>query len=574
MKRSFPQEGNTPIVGQSVVPPLKRGAYGGRQNESGRRYGTTAEDLRQFPNKDAGEEDYRSFIISDQMYLDYYRTRSDRYYFDYRRENNPKTLNLKINKNTFPTRMSSSYFFFNFNGTVTIPKKPTDQDALKMSLLKVLNYKFLRMLKECSIQYGSNSQEVCLHLTCYNIIQRIMYYLQLPVSKSNAINEMALSDMFSDFHLDNFTEDNTNSLIETANFYNLKMLDLDPDYSNGTEADVTKNFNFQIVLPLTLLHPMFNYDSVLAPEADLTFKFEFFDMDKIPQRIFINPSNFEISINIDMKNCFLFVEQPEQSPHVLMSLKTKEYKYSPIVLPIPYNTTIYKPAGQQSVELMLIPENGKMPGKIDFLITDDTFLNNSLFVSRILKYLKSIRFHINLPFPAHRGYQYFLKATDDNVKLPVEDTPRKDFNFVLPEYQTHHNLQYSIFGEQFVSKGFKYPLKGSMPALNYLLQNQFEKLDRKLVKELTSIGNAQFFQQAILQPSNQFNENPFPTVRGSLSIILEFKDEYTDQELSKVFLANFYYNYELHMESDKVSFLPLEDLGVNLDSAKKSHISR
>src|ERR1700709_1073233 len=117
MKRSFPQEGNTPIVGQSVVPPLKRGAYGGRQNESGRRYGTTAEDLRQFPNKDAGEEDYRSFIISDQMYLDYYRTRSDRYYFDYRRENNPKTLNLKINKNTFPTRMSSSYFFFNFNGT-------------------------------------------------------------------------------------------------------------------------------------------------------------------------------------------------------------------------------------------------------------------------------------------------------------------------------------------------------------------------------------------------------------------------------------------------------------------------
>ena len=84
MSRGLMQEGNSPIVGQSVIPNLRRGAYGGRQNESGRRYGTTAEDLREFPSKDAGEEDYRSFIISDQMYLDYFRTRHERYYFDYR----------------------------------------------------------------------------------------------------------------------------------------------------------------------------------------------------------------------------------------------------------------------------------------------------------------------------------------------------------------------------------------------------------------------------------------------------------------------------------------------------------
>lgn len=575
MSRGLMQEGNSPIVGQSVIPNLRRGAYGGRQNESGRRYGTTAEDLREFPSKDAGEEDYRSFIISDQMYLDYFRTRHERYYFDYRQGESPTVLNLQLKKNTFPTRMSSAYFFFNFKGNLTLKKKPTEEaDPIKVSDLTVLNYKFWRILKECSIQVGANNQEVCLHLNCYNALHRIMYFLQLPVSRSNAVNEFAMCDMFADFHVDNFEEEANNSVIATANYYNLLMMGLDPNESNTSETeDKVLPYNFQIALPLTLLHPMFNFDSVLPPEVDLNIKFTLLKPEDMVKKIFFSSLDIPVTCEVDMKNCFLYVEQPEQNPHVLMSLKTKEYKYSPIVLPIPYVANIRKPAGQKTVEMMLIPENGKMPVKIDFMLTTNNFLGSQLFVSQILHYLKSIRFHINQPFPASRSYEYYINASDANVKVPNENSARKDFNFVLPEFQTHHNLQYSIFGEQFVTKGFKYPVKGMLPALNYLSQNQFETLDPAKVKELVKIGNDQYFQQAILQPSNQFNENPYPTVRGSLGLILEFQDSFKNNNITDLnILCNFYYNYELHMENDKVSFLPLEDLGVNLDSAKKGDI--
>lgn len=570
----MPQEGNSPMTGQSVIPSLRRGVYGGKQNESGRRYGTTAEDLRQFPNKDAGEEDYRSFVISDQMNLDYFRTRHEKYYFDYRQEENPTTLNIKIQKNTFPTRMSSSYFFFNFKGTVTLPAQEAGEDAKKMSDLYVLNYKFWRMLKDCSIQMGSNCQEVSLHLNCYNILHRIMYFLQLPVSKSNALNEFAFADMFSDFHVDTYNEHPGNSINKNANAYNLYLMGLDPTVENATEEDVIYPFNFQIVLPLTLLHPMFNYDSVLPPEVDLQIKFNFFKPEDVVKKIFINETNnYDIKFSIDMKNCFLHVEQPEQNPHTIMSLKTKEYKYSPITLPVPYVSNLYKNAGQKTSELILIPENGKMPVKIDFLLIKNENVGKQLFVSQIFNYLKSIRFIINQPFPARREYEYFVLPSSVDVAVPGIESARKDFNFVLPEYQAHHNLQYSNFGEQFVSKGFKYPLKGSMPTVPFLNVSQFKSVTAENFTDLTQIGNAQYFQQAILQPSNQFNENPYPTVRGSLSVILEFNDTKAALDVNDLtLLCNFYYNYELHMENDKVSFLPLEDLGVNLDTSKKGNL--
>ncbi len=575
MSRAITQQGNTPIVGQSIIPNLKRGVYGSKINESGRKYGTTAEDLRSFPNKDVGEEDNRSFDVSNYMNTDNFRVRREKNYFEYRQEEYPSVLNLKLKQNTFSTRMTSSYFFFEVTGKVTVPKQtPATEDVpavpTKITDLACLNYKFFRMLKECHIEVGANCQEICLHLNCFNQLHRIMYMLQQPISRSNALNEFAMCDMFSEFHLDDY--DSNNSCHLAANNYNFRLIGLDPTFVNDTDSDVDKDFTIQLVVPLSLIHPFFDHDTVLPPGLDIDFKFEFFRGDDLVKKIFILPSGkdgWKVDAKINMKNCFLFVEQPEQVPRILMNLKTRNYKFSPIVLPIPYVCQITKPSGQLTVEQFLIPENGKMPVKFDFMLINNEDMGKALFKSQNMHYLDSFRCNINQPFPAHRQFEYYTKAILPNVKVPTENSARKDINFVLPEFQQHHNLLYSLFGEQYVWKGFRPPIKGAIPIIEYLNSSWFSKVEPSKITELVKINNDQQFQQGILQPSNIFNGLPYPVVRGSLGVVLKFQEKYQADTLNLTVLCNFYYNYELHIENDKVSFLLLEDLGVNLDSAKK-----
>lgn len=569
MSRSIPQQPGAPIVGSSII---RRGAYGANVPESGRKYGTTAEDLRNFPQKDAGEEDYRSFVISDQMNTDYFRTRFDTYYFEYRQEESPTVLSMRVPKNPFPIRMNSAFFFFDFEGTVTIPKKSAEEDPDNLLTdIKPLNYKWLRMIKEASIKYGANSQEVCLHLTPYNTLNRIMYYMTQPCSKSNLRNNFIFADMIPDFHVDGIPLTGTkNSLSETAAFYNWTLLDVkDPDNEKNSSItdDKLVKFKYQVCLPLTLLHPMFNYETVLPPESDLFFKFDFFKMEDCVKKIFKTEKDWAITMKLNMRNCALNVEMPEQNPQVLLSLKMKQYRYSPILLPVSFNCQVYKPAGSLISQIRIVPENGMMPVKIDFSLAENDDVNNDRFVGKIFKYLKKIRYNINQPFPQHREFEYFVNYTTD-AKLPDQDCPRRRIEFSMPEFAQHHNLQFSKFGEQFVSKGFKPPIKGSNTSVNLLDLIQFEKPNQTAFLENTSITNDQYFQQTILQPSNQFNAFPYPIVRGSLNLILTFQETHKDTELNLNCLFNLYYNYELHVESDKVSFLPLEDLGVNLDTPK------
>lgn len=91
------QQPNAPIIG----------AYGNANNP--RKYGVTVEDFRRV-NKEANEEDYRHFILSDSMYLTYEKTNVERVYFEtLNRE--PDYFKLKLPKNSFPHRTDSAFFF-------------------------------------------------------------------------------------------------------------------------------------------------------------------------------------------------------------------------------------------------------------------------------------------------------------------------------------------------------------------------------------------------------------------------------------------------------------------------------
>lgn len=574
MTATVPQVASARQVGFGVPNP-----YGSTSNF--RRYGVTAEELRAFPNKDADEEDHRRFQVSDTMYMNYEKTNRETVYFQNSNSRYPNTLKLTFPKSSYPLRTDTAYFLFTFSVRIRAPKfvAPTLFDQEKSNApttpRKLIDeryattMKLFKAIKQTTVTVGSNSAQVTFPHSCFNYQNVAMDFLVKPISESNASQEYMMADIVPTCLILDSKAPDTNYLTSLSDLL-FKIINVDPQMTQNSDSEIDTRMDVNFVLPLTMLHPMFNFNTVIAPGLDVTVEFDLQDFKSIAESWFpllpnITDQQFDITVRPQVGRCYLSIEQPIQTSDVLQSLKTKRYMFD-VLIPQFFRKEIVKNAGQSMISnLCLKPPKSGMPSRMQFmlLLKSEFNLKNYSLSDVCRRYLDKIVFKINLPFPYQRTMIF------NNTRRSTNDTFR-DYSLAKAYYQSLDNFRYTEYGEEHVTRGV-FP---SISKINPMLQLsnsfpwKFETSEKDASRTITE--NIESFPYSLLLlPSDLFNQNPFPEVRGSLTCDLYFKDDVKADELQFVLFANFDFYHRIHIQNGKCLILPLDDLGVALDEAKR-----
>lgn len=595
-----------------------------------RRFGVTAEEIRSFKGKDADEEDFRSFVI-DEMYTDYEKTPRVNYYFQNTQDDYPDVLTLTLGKNTYPHRMDTAYFHFQFKYTFDIkplegggeepvnpdpvnPDKPDNpdptnpdgtEDPSKPSFSPPLDptpepeetvrrvdengkpvppftikdyrltaYKFIKACNQIEISIGSNAENLTIQSGCGKYQNRWMDYMMRPMSESNLHQEFAMMDMLPAFQLLDANREDDDQIEELLEAYLYYLMSLDPEIKQ-TDVRIFKTFKIDFVVPLTLIHPMFNFNSILSPELDLSFTFRFNSASEIGRAWFFNhtssedlPKAFKIKARVVPKHSFLSIEQPHQVSSILKSLKTKSYLYD-VLVPTYERMALSKPPSVESLRnVVLRNPKSTIPVKMDFMLIDkkDFDVWEYVLQDRCKDVLDRIEFIINLPFPYKRVVRFDQEA---QVNEPGDKALMWDYSVSKATYQSMDNFSWAQFGEEHVTRGAVPNILKLAPRTLALQDSLWYPYDQFTVNDLHYRTQSRYWPNSIiLLPSDQLNQNPFPDVRGSLSINLVFKPSMRDQDKNYLFFFNSYSWRRVHLENDKAIVLPLDDLNVKLDESK------
>lgn len=597
-----------------------------------RRFGVTAEEIRSFKGKDADEEDFRSFVI-DEMYTDYEKTPRVNYYFQNTQDEYPDVLTLTLGKNTYPHRMDTAYFRFQFKYTFDIkalegdgggeepenpdepvdpnkpePDEPVDPDKPSsppdqptpdpeggsipsiqrvdgegeepvppygVSDFRLTAYKFIKACNQIEISIGSNAESITVQSGCGKYQNRWMDLMMRPMSESNLKQEFAMMDMLPSFMLLDANRDDDDQIERDMEAYLFGLMNLNPTELVQKDVRYNKTFKVDFVVPLTLIHPMFNFNSILSPELDLSFTFRFNPASEIGRAWFFNFSESEalakaikIKARVVPKHSFLSIEQPHQISSILKSLKTKSYVYD-ILVPTYERIALSKPSSVESLRnIVLRNPKSTIPVKMDFMLIDkkDFDVWEYVLQDRCKDVLDRIEFIINLPFPYKRVIRFDQEA---EVNEEGDKTLMWDYSVSKATYQSMDNFSWAQFGEEHIVRGAVPNILKFAPSTIAMQDQIWTDQEMFKLKERHYRTQARYWPNSIiLLPSDQLNQNPFPDVRGSLSINLVFKPSMRDQDKNYLFFFNSHSWRRVHLENDKAIVLPLDDLNVKLDESK------
>lgn len=569
MSAAIPQQPGVPVVANPYGQPAQA-----------RRYGVTAEQLRAFGGKEAGEEDFRHFLVSDTMNLSYEKTKREWVYMQNTQQRYPSRMTFTVPKSSYPYRMDTGYFFFAFNLDVEFTrvveetgdegKQYADPVQPSLSDVKCLSNKFLKLLKQVTITMGSNKATLTFPESDLNYQNRVMYYMQRPISASNRTQEYAMADMLMDFRIMENREDGEKTTFDSDRSRLLwAVMNVNPSKYAADPSTAKTNYRIplQFVVPLTLLHPVFNFDSVVCPGLDLSFDFEFLYGSEAANACFVkggaNPENIAMRVRSAPHLCRLSLEQPYQYSEVLTNLKFRTYLYD-VLLPQYYRTQLAKPksAGTFLSNVYFKLPKSPMPVRLDFLLVESKNIrqNPRAFRDACVKYLEYVEFKVTLPFPFTKRIYFDNLGSTGNFS--------KDYTVAEGLYQSMGAFTTADYAHQRVESGtyppvsLMYPLNPIAyhgPLLSSKLNDDDYFADLKTLSETAP-------HSVILQPSGIFNQNPFPEVRGTLAVDFKFKEQYKDADLQFELFVNFYNYFRVEVKNGKVLILALDDLGVALSA--------
>lgn len=551
-----------------------------------KRYGVSSDEMREFKNKEASEEDYRKFIVSDSMSLSYERTTTRRVYFENAGSNSPLELNLTLPKDSFPTRANNGFFFLSFRVYFKLPKyvppapppTATNEAMLADAGLKLSDVfrpspnKFLKMVTQAEVIVGANSARLNQAAGCSGYHHRFMDMAVRPISRSNVEQEYALMDLFAaTLPIDALSRplepDGLSDVVKDKINVMWKILNIDSNKRQSDENDVEIRAYMQFVVPLTAVHPLFNHDSVLPPGLDLSFSLKLLgDSQTLGEVLFpfwksdYKGQGFRCNVRPRLQESFLQVEKPQQQSQFLMTLKTKDYLYD-VFVPKYFRLNLEKNQDQTIIsKIDVVSQSGRMPVAISFMLFDyEEYLKNSYTLRDVCEeVLNEVVFSFADPFPHYRTIKFDAAV----------DRQTGDYSEAGGYYQSGNNFGTAGYGEQHVVKGF-YPWITKINPLSFLgsdpVLHDLSALDQSALDYLKLSTRIQPQFQLIL-PSNQLNQYPFPDVRGRLQITFRFREK---KAMKLLFVANLYHYNRIHIQNDKCLSLPLDDLGLALDEAKK-----
>lgn len=561
MSAFVPQQPNAPVVGpyrNAIAPRL---------------FGTTAEDIRRV-KKEAAEEDYSQFLTSDTQYMDYKLTNQEIVFFENIQKSAPNYMRLKLPQTSYPLRCDSAYFIFQVDVSITIPKNDTEgAELITLDELTPTFFKFWKLLSSYEISVGSNQCVITNSEQDYHYQNRVMSLITKPVSQSNLSQEYAAADIFFNYLILDDVKTSTDQITGLRQLL-WKIYKINaPDVKQKADADVTLRIPLVFQIPLTMLHPLYNVNSIIPPGMETTFTFKFRDFGKIGKYLF-KPSEKAVDQEVKIRlrtaasRCFLYIEQPRRYPEILRSLKVKSY-YNDFIMERFQRIDFTINAGSQYIDkLVLIPPGGNVPVRIDWIMynpENDKIDKDSpfIFADETSQLVENIKFLVHFPFP----YQKEIKVSTTQT----EDTKQVIFPPSMSEanYHSEDNFEFATYGNQHVSHGV-YPQIQKTEPLGKIM-NYVHVIDQTKVDEMIKFEKAKSFitpNSVLILPSDQLNQNPYPRVSGNIYMSINFKEPVTANKKFVLHL-NYYYWYRIHQENGKCSFLPIDDLGVKLDQADR-----
>lgn len=559
MSAFVPQQPNAPPVGpyKNLINP--------------RQYGVTADDIRRV-KKEAAEEDYSQFLTSDTVYLDYKKTNQEYVYFENLQRDNPDFLRLTLPKNTYPHRTDSAYFIFQVDARITLPKLASEEDdPLTLSELIPSSFKFWKLLTSYEISVGSNGCVITNNEQDYHYQNRIMSLITKPISKSNLTQEYAAADNIFQFLL----LDNANINTASAAVSNLmwKLLKIDPSkVKQDKDADVSITVPLTFQIPLTMLHPMYNFNSIIPPGMDTTFTFHFRSLSSMGKYLFrptpkAVTANFRTRLRIAATRSYLYIEQPRRYPEILMSLKTKEYSNDFLMEHFQRIDFTVGSGSSYLDKLTLISPGGNVPVRIDFMLfrANEPNINPDtrfVFADLSWKYVREFKFLIHFPFPYEKRILVNSPQTNDTTYIYPPSTAEG-------YYHSEDNFAYATYGNQHVSHGV-FPQIAKMENLAKFVNAGTLYTDTEIdqVLEVEGLKKTLYPNSMLILPSDQLNQNPYPRILGDVYLSIDFLNSHT-ADTKYVLYCNYYYWYNITQENGKCLFLPIDDLGHRLYTADR-----
>lgn len=572
---------------QPNVPPT--GPY--YNSGSQRQYGVTADDIRKV-KKEAAEEDYSQFLTSDTQYMDYKKTDQEIVYFENIQKSNPDYMRIKLPKNTYPIRTDSAYFQFQFDAIITIPKttpKPdpppegkqyAEEDPLDLTEITPKSFKFWKAIDSYEITVGSNACVITNSEQSYHYQNRIMSVITKPVSKSNLNQEYATADNLFDLLFLDIVEPGkgVDSILSKLLW---KYLKIDAAQVKQKSESFQLRIPLQFQIPLTMLHPLYNFNSIIPPGMDTSFTFKFRPFSDIAKGFFsisekAATGGFKIRIRTVASRCFLYVEQPRRYPQILRSLKTKAYyndilmeKFQRIDFTVGEDVTYVD-------KLVLIPPGSGVPVRIDWILyaTDATSYPKDetdakfYFMNSTDSYLDQVKFLVHFPFPYEKTIQ---------INTEVSRQGDAEIHTIYPPssaeayYHSEDNFVYATYGNQHVQHGV-FPQVAKMDGLaeyaaHAHVMDNTDPAQLAMITKIEEVKTLAYPNSVLILPSDQLNQNPYPRILGDVYMSLRFRE--TGHPTKFVLHLNYYYWYRIHQENGKCSFYPIDDLGVKLDESDR-----
>lgn len=483
-------------------------------------------------------EDDTVFVEKNTSQLGYERVWQNRARFNIESNGNMNTI--EIQHDSYGMRAQTAFLYLVFN----IKLKGNNADnACPANMFPLVSFNNFRM------RLGLNQAEIVSPNDHY--IYKFLSILNSNYSKQDKVNILSAMGCFPEFDL---TQVKFRQLLAKAMGFQFNAIAI---------SEQERRVGF--VVPLSLLHGMFNHETILPVGTRIDFNFTV-DQGGNKNAIVSPDATRTGTYEFLVRESFLYCEYPERDPSILLAqLENREY----VSEGLNYETSRSEiPSGSTFMSIPLLRPGSKLPVKIDFGFIPSTALDDNKDIFQFKGAgLSRVEVIYNGPFPA----QYVLETVSgkgmEDINPTSANSPAMLDKFTV--YQEFFNQTDTFLLDTYGSSYNNESTLDPMLRINYLLpwlqKDPYVLFDPDNLVALAGVHNNRQVFTTILMPSKMLNGTAYPTVEGALTLNLRFEKPTV---VDHVMFVNLYYFQELRLTENfqcNVTNITLENFHPSAD---------
>lgn len=440
-------------------------------------------------------EDDTIFIEKNTSQLGYERVWENKAQFNI--ESNGTMNTLEVQHESYGMRAQTAYICLAFEITLTGSK--TDC-ACPANAFGITAFQSIRQ------RIGLNQMEIYSPNDHY--IHKFIDIVNSNYSTQDRLNVLSSFGCF--LHLD-LSQAKHRLLLAKAYGFN---------FTEAANQTITRNVN--LILPLTILHRMFNHNTILPVGTRIDFQF---NCETDNKNCIVNGAlpNQIGAFKFIPTQSYLFAQYPERDPAIMLTqLENREYvseglDYETFRIEIPENTTY--------ISIPLARPGSKLPVKIDFAMIAANVLNSNKDIFQFKNFgISEVEVNYNGPFPSvHKlgtitGGPAISWETASTDSIPsLENYPL--FKELLNQTDT---LLLDKYGESYNNESSLSVMLRANPYMYVLGKSEYSPPSEEVMSSVCKLADNRQVMTMILMPSKIMDGSAYPTVQGSLDMNIKF----------------------------------------------------